>query len=414
VRKLKVCFILASFPSVSETFVLRQMTGLVAQGHEIMIYAGMRGDERTAHEALLRKGLLSRARFYHDKPAARWRRLLKGIWLFLKMLGRAPGVAFAAVNVFRYGREASSFNLLFKAHAFLEAGDFDVILAHFGQNGLVGLQMKELGALKGKLVTVFHAVDLTAFVRREGADVYEQLFKKIDLALAISVHAKDRLVSLGCSLPKIRIHRIGVDVARAPAVPSPFGGPAVKLLSVSRCVEKKGLADALDAVAILCREKGAYEYIIVGDGPLRPALEERARALGIDQHVHFLGAQTTERVRSLMAGADILLAPSVIAANGDEEGIPVVLMEAMAAGLVVVSTITGGVGELLQDGVTGFAAPPHDPRALAETIAWMPGNRAAVMAVTARARAFVEEHHDAHKLDQQLDALLTEVVDGRC
>ncbi len=408
---MRICFIVGSFPSLSETFILNQVTGLLERGHTVRIYAGSRSSEAIAHEDVQRYGLLSLTRFYHDKPSSRFVRFLKFLFLFPGIFLRAPMPVLRALNVLRFKREAWSLNLFFKTYAFLEVRDYDVALCHFGQNGLVGLLMKDVGALKGILVTAFHAADLEAFIRRAGRDVYRDLFQRGDLFLPVSDHARRKLLELGCPQEKIRVQRMGVEVHAHLPRPKAFGaaGP-LKILSVARLVEKKGISFGLEAVALLRRAGVEVDYTIIGDGFLRSALEAQARRSGLETCVRFRGWQEASVVAAGLDAADVLLAPSVRAKNGDEEGIPVVLMEAMVRGVCVVTTATGGIAELVIDQETGFLVPSNDGPALAQVLREVVERAQDMPAVVGRARQAVEARHEISALNRDLEKILLEMV----
>jgi colanic acid/amylovoran biosynthesis glycosyltransferase len=126
---------------------------------------------------------------------------------------------------------------------------------------------------------------------------------------------------------------------------------------VARLVEKKGIADAIVAMSHLILP---YEYIVVGDGPLRERLAQLAAARGVSSNVTFAGAQPASEVINILHSADVLLAPSVTAADGDIEGIPVSIIEGMSAGLPVVATRHSGIPEAVADGRSGFLVAEHD------------------------------------------------------
>jgi len=408
---MRICFIVGTFPSLSETFILNQMAGLLDQGHTIHIFAGTRSDDVIVHEDVIRSGLLNHVRFHNDKPRSPVARLFRFLMLFPSAMIRAPRPVLRSLNVFRFGREAFSLNLFFKTLVFLEAKDDDIIFCHFGQNGRIGLLMREVGALKGKLVTVFHASDITAYVWREGRSVYRDLFEKGDLALPISRYAKGKLLELGCPERRIQIHRMGVDLAQFRMIMRKrFGTPPLKILSVARMVEKKGLEYGLEAVAMLIRDGISCDYTLIGDGPLRRDLEARARGLKLEGHVHFAGWQDSGAVRRCLKDADVFLAPSIRAANGDEEGIPVVLMEAMASRVPVVTTPTGGIRELVEEGKTGFLVEEKNAHALAEKLKYLWEHPSVTEQVASGGRAIIEEQYNVETLNQVLIKLFTAVA----
>jgi len=144
------------------------------------------------------------------------------------------------------------------------------------------------------------------------------------------------------------------------------GFPVV--LSVARLIEKKGLGDLICACHILRQRGRAFRVEIIGKGPLRRALEARATELGIRDRVKFLGPQPQEFVRQAYERAAIFALPCVVTAGGDRDGIPTVLLEAMASGVPVVSTTVSGIPELVESGCDGLLVPPGNPAMLADAL----------------------------------------------
>jgi colanic acid/amylovoran biosynthesis glycosyltransferase len=214
-----------------------------------------------------------------------------------------------------------------------------------------------------------------------------------------------RLVDMGAPPDRVHIHPLGVDTRRfspAPRAASPRGR-RLHLLSIARLVPKKGIDDALRAVAAVRTRVPDVQFTIIGDGPLRDALESQAQALGIASHVRFAGWLTAPDVIARARTADVILAPSVTAPDGDAEGTPVAILEAQALGVPVVATRHAGIPEVVEDGVTAFLAPEHDVDGLAAAIISLsdPALRARMGEA---GRAFVERQHDIAVLNRALVA----------
>src|SRR5207253_10169038 len=132
----------------------------------------------------------------------------------------------------------------------------------------------------------------------------------------------------------------------------------------ARLVPKKGIEYAIRAVAKVVPQLAAdgrrVQYQIVGDGQLRDSLVQLTEQLGLDQSVTFLGWKTHAEVAALIAEADALLAPSITADDGDKEGNPVSIMEALAVGRPVFSTFHSAIPEIVRDGVNGFLVAERD------------------------------------------------------
>ena len=368
-QPLRIALVAGSFPKLSETFVLQQIVSLLAEGHDVRVFAFDKPDEGTIHDEVARFQLLERTTYLKSPRhiANRFKALLR------KLTRRSPE-------------------------------RFDAIICHFGTNGEKARIFREQGRFDGPLAVFFHAADLTVWLREQRPGFYAKLFADAELLLPISAHWKERLVELGAPLDKLIVRHMGVD-ATALSYEARRLGPQepLRLLSVARLVEKKGLEYALEALALARPRFGRpFEYHIVGDGPLRQRLEIKARALGLDAEVRFVGSLENNLVKQLMGSMHALLAPSVTAENGDKEGIPVVLMEAMARGLSVFSTQHSGIPELVRDGETGSCTPERDVEALATALVAWANAPESWPEVTARARRLVEGEFDVRSLTSGL------------
>ncbi|HEX5633749.1 MAG TPA: glycosyltransferase, partial [Gemmatimonadales bacterium] len=210
----------------------------------------------------------------------------------------------------------------------------------------------------------------------------------------------------------IVVHPTGIDLRRftfRPPVP-PVEGEAVRLVSVARLYEKKGLAYAIAAVGRL-RDAGVpVRYDIAGDGPMRAQLEGTIASRGLGDVVHLRGTMPHLEVRDLIDRSHLLLAPSVVAADGDEEGLPTVIKEAMAVGLPVVATRHSGIPELVIDGETGRLVPERDDEALACAVRDLLAERGRWGTYAAEGRAHVEREYDIERLNDRLVKLLRGMI----
>ena len=132
--------------------------------------------------------------------------------------------------------------------------------------------------------------------------------------------------------------------------------------------DNKGLDDLIAAAQILRRRGRSFRVEIIGTGPLKPALEAQVQRLGLQDRVTFLGAQPQEAVRPAYRRATLVALPCVVSADGDRDGIPNVLLEAMASGVPVVSTSVVGIPEWIQSGRNGLLVDPRNPAMLADAL----------------------------------------------
>ncbi len=396
---MRVAFVVGEFPLLSESFVLNQITGLIDRGHQVDIYAERRGGR--GHPDVDRYGLLSRARF-ENMPASR-------VWRALALPGRlaaaapAPAAVAGALSPRRHGLQALSLRLLYQALPFVRAGRYDAVHAHFGANGCRAAAMLELGLLSGPLITSFHGADIMAYPRQRGRDVYAPLFARGAWFLPVSDRWNAELVRLGCPADRIRVHRMGVDCERfrpAADIEAPRG--ELRVISVARLVPKKGLEYALDALALVGVRGRDATLAIAGAGPERGRLEDRARGLGLSDRVTWLGPVSHDRLPEVLAGADVFLAPSVTPPDGDIEGVPVAIIEAMASGLPVVATSHGAIPDLVSDQVTGLLAAERDAPGLAERIERLAADPTLRKRLGAAGRACVEREFEIGRLNDAL------------
>ncbi len=167
----------------------------------------------------------------------------------------------------------------------------------------------------------------------------------------------------------LRVRRIynGMDLERFPYA-SPETRPS-EIVAVGRLVEKKGFADLVRACAILREQGERFRCCIIGTGELEAELRDQIAALGLTAEVELLGARPQRELAGFLQNAAAFAAPCVVGEDGNRDGLPTVLLEAMALGTPCVSTDVTGIPEVLEDGVTGLEVPQHDPEALANALA---------------------------------------------
>ncbi len=227
--------------------------------------------------------------------------------------------------------------------------------AHFGTDGAVALEPARGANLP--LVVTFHGYDVSSYdhaLRRSPGgsfmlDHWEELMDQAAALVTVSEFLKGLLIDRGAPAEKVHVIPCGVDVESFRASdPDPDGG----LLFVGRLVEKKGLADAIDALSGMVK---APRLTVIGDGPLRTELQNRAAAAGVS--CEFLGVRTTDEIRAAMRACSAVVMPSRRAATGDCEGLPVTALEAGASGRAVVGYAHSGIAEAVLHEQTGLLAP---------------------------------------------------------
>lgn len=390
---MKIAFLVGEFPTISETFILNQITGLIDLGHDVEIFANEGNFNGKKHADVLSYNLRNRVHYF-NVPAQRIKRIVKATSLIITNFHKSPTKILKSLNIFKYGKQALSLNLLYAVINFLDK-DFDIIYCHFGPIGNLGVCLKQIG-IKGKVVTMFHGADIRLGIEK-GGSYYKKLFEDGDCFLAISRYNYKNLVRFGADPKKIISHPVGIDTNIFASSPTKELKETI-ILTVARLVEDKGLNYGLKAIKLL-KEKNPglkFKYRIVGDGPLKNSLKEIVKYLSLNNIVDFLGALEQKKVTKEMKKSHIFFLPSIA------EALPVVLMEAQSMRLPVVATQIGGIPEAIVDNKSGYLVPARDIKTMAEKMEYLIKNRRVRIEFGEYGRKFVKEHFNITRLNLRL------------
>lgn len=409
-KRLRVAYIVGAFPNLSETFIAKQIDGVAQRGHAVDVYTTCAAP---AQPTAATPAGVSIHRLYASPN--RLFAMGQVMALLLRCGWRAPQLVARVWRTMRQEGVAGSLRLLYAGLTLHTRGQpaYDAIHAQFGPFGLFALQLSELGVLRGPIVTSFRGYDAGKHLRVNATE-YQRLFRQGALFLPVSRTLAARLIAAGCPATKVRVHHSGLAVTqlryRERRIP-PAG--EVRLITVARLVEKKGIAYAIEAVARLLASGRRVSYTVVGGGPLQQELErlvQRHRATG---SIRLVGAKSHAETLRLLDSSHILIAPSVTAGDGDEEGIPNAAKEAMALGLPVVATRHGGIPELIDDGHCGWLVPERDVTALAARLQLLVDYPHTWSTATCAARVRVEALFDSERLSDELVELYASLAHAK-
>jgi colanic acid/amylovoran biosynthesis glycosyltransferase len=270
------------------------------------------------------------------------------------------------------------------------------------------LEVIDAGIVSGPMSVAFYGYDITRETRKHGERVYDRLFERASLLLPNSHYLATRLLEAGAPTEKVRMHRLGIRLDDFPFVDRRGrSGPPV-VLAVGRLVEKKGFEHLVRAMR-LAGDRNVFRARIVGDGPLRGSLEDLVESSGLSDRVEFLGWRNGREVSRLMAEADLFVAPSVTARDGDMEGMPLVITEAMATGLPTIGSRHSGIPEVVMDGDNGLLVDERDEQGLADALAFF-SDPARRMHAASAARQVAEDWFDSRKQGDELFELLESIA----
>ena len=391
---MKLLFLNRSFPVISQTFVLDHIAHAIGSGHQTAV-AALKLAKGVAHPVVERLALYDDIIYSRPIEVANLKRVVKGIAAHPK---RLPCAVY---------RSALGWPTLTETSVAMQlAYEPDVIIANFGPTGLSAVRLKETYFPKAKVVVVFHGYDVSGYLQKHGWSNYQRMAPSVDLAVCVNALWAE-ILGRNTTMKNIVVHHLGVDCASIGARPN-NRVPKQEILFVGRMTEKKGFSHLIAAMGILAKKGTALRVHAIGDGPLLDRYQSMVRERGLADMFVFHGAQTHGKVLSMMKDLDFLVAPSITAASGDQEGIPVVLMEAMASGIPVIATRHSGIPELVTDGESGLLVEERDDAALAASIEALAHDPELGQRLAVRASARVREHFNA----AQQSARFFELVEG--
>lgn len=405
---MKILFIVEHFPKLSETFVLNQVTGLLDLGHDVMVYAVGKWSDPVIHQDVEKYNLLERTWTVPNVPVPKVKRVLSALRYFPRLFKKCGLRAFYSISPLRHGKKAISLGLFYTCLPFLDREtNFDIIHCHFGDKGLLALAWRDMELLTGPISIVFHAHELAGLSDSEGRRMYGPLFSSNTLLLPISQRWRDRLIHWGANPERTIVHHMGVNPSKFDFINhTPEAGDSIQILSVGRLTEQKGFEYAVRSIALLRKRiRRELHYTIIGTGELEDMLKKLVVELDIDDIVTFAGPQPINVVGNYLQKAHIFLLPSVTAVNGFQEGIPVVLMEAMASGVPVVTTRHSGIPELVEHEVSGFLAEEFDVKALTMYMDRIISNTSLAKQLATTARSKVECEFNIKNLNSALETI---------
>jgi glycosyltransferase involved in cell wall biosynthesis len=388
--RLKVAYVMSRFPKLSETFVLGEILAVEEQGVEVELFPLLRERAEVIHPeaaALCRRArfqpflslpiLRSQLHYLHRAP----RRYFGALWALLRGTWGSANYFIGALGIFP--------KVVHDARL-MEADGIAHVHCHFSNHpAAAGFVINRLTGIPYSFTA--HGFDL--HVDRH------MLCEKVGGAafvVAVSDYNR-RLILEECGEragARVAVVHCGVDTdffrpGKAADPERPFS-----ILCVGTLHEVKGQGYLVEACRLLAESGANVACTLVGDGPDRAALVEQIAASGLEGRVTITGRRTRAEVAELLGRAHVLVSPSVPTAEGKREGIPVVLMEAMASGVPVVASGISGIPELVEDGKTGLLVPPRDPLALAEALRLLHDDPALCERLARAGRETVEREFD--------------------
>lgn len=400
--RLVVGYVVRKFPVLSETFILNEMLALEAKDVEVHVFPLAPTRDPRFHKDLCRlqatihyvpgpgdlRSLLRYARRQAKRHPRRYRRRLLAVLATGK-----PSLLWRFLQASYVGERARKVGV---RHLHAHFANRTATVAHQASH-LIGVPFSFTA----------HAFDM---FRKADGRVIERKMADARFTATVSEYNVGFLETLANgSKPRIELVRNGIDMNRF----APHGAPAADpftILAVARLVEKKGLPILIDACRIL-RDRGHdFRCEIVGKGRLRAALERMIRESELGERVHLVGPLPQHEVVERYHRAHVVALPAIVGSDGNREGLPVSIVEALACGVPVVSTPVTGIPEAVHDSVNGLIVPEGDPVALAQALERLMTDPDLLCRLRSAARESVRDEFEQRHTASRLLELFREAV----
>ena len=402
-----VAIVVRYFPSVSETFIVNQINGLIDAGVQVRLYAYKKREVPFIHNSLIKHDLLDKVNYFVEPP----KNILNRLFVFLKwslknIFKIKWQLFFKSLNVFKYGKDAYTLKLFFESQWFLIPYDFELIHAHFGMNGNRIAYVKASGVLPKsmKLITTFHGYDLVPNRIQLYKKEYKHLFKQANAFTVNTPYLESILNPINSNKTPCYILPVGLDTTFFKRKLSKKDSINFDIVFCGRLIKLKGPDLAIDILKKLI-ELG-YSNVrlyLVGDGPLRDQLKTQIKTNNLEHHIVLYGSLSQQKIINLFEQADTFLLPGRYdPETGRAETQGLVIQEAQAMELPVVVSDVGGMKYGVLQNKSGFIIKEGDLDGFVKVLESLILNPKLKVEMGREGRLFVKNNYHIQILTQNL------------
>lgn len=391
---MRIGYVVKRYPRYSETFVVTEILAHEAAGQEIEIFSLRRPEDTHFQDGIAR--VRAPVNYLSTDDSLRG----SDLWAAIEQTSQVLPNLWAALETAR-GEDVRQVYQAVRLACQVRLKGIDHLHAHFATSAATVARLAA-GFANVPYTFTAHAKDI--FHESVQSEDLQRKMRDAAAIVTVSDYNVQYLRRVYGAVAE-RIQRIynGLDLERFP-YSDPSDRPP-RIVSVGRLVEKKGFSDLIDACAALVERGCKLTCQIVGTGELESALRSQIARLGLESVVELMGPRPQNEMLTLVQGGSVFAAPCVVGEDGNRDGLPTVLLEAMALGTPCVSTDVTGIPEVLQDGVTGLQVPQHDPCALADAIERLLTDRSLRARLAVQARRQIEAKFNC----QQNAAMLRQI-----
>lgn len=401
-----VIYLVRSWPRLSQTFIVNEVLALERRGIDLVLFSLVRSGESVIQPQV--GEVHASVRYLEDRDSLRQRvaehatvwsaaplRYIRTALFAWRRGDLAEGYATTTtMGCFQYAVRVAAAIVRLRKHGTAPAH----LHAHFAHDpALVALLVRRLTRLPYSFTA--HARDL---VQIPPTSLETRVAEATALITCCEANADYIAASVPANLAPVRVIHHGVELDQFSPQPRPPAVVKLKLVTVGRLVEKKGFPDLLQALGRISASGRRITCEVYGDGPLMRSLLELRDSLGLGDTVHFAGEHRRETIIQALHSSDLFVLTPTVTEDGDRDGIPNVLVEAMACGLPVVTTSAGGIPELVTHGLNGFLTAPGDVASIENEITTLLDAPELRQRMGAAARRTVESGYDVNVAAEQL------------
>jgi colanic acid/amylovoran biosynthesis glycosyltransferase len=400
---LKILIITNTFPCKSETFIINHVAGLASKGLSITILA----KRKESFNIFLSKNIEV---IYFSSASRRFLSIFL-IANSLLFLFSHPFLFFKILSHVFFHHDFSILQI-FSIYKVLKKRTFDITHAEFGYLGNIAIALKSLKISIGSLCVSFRGEDISSHLIKNPS-VYKLLPQYCNVYLPVCTAFKNTLIEQGADPSKIKIYHSSIDISKFNYTPHQFSTDKISLISAGRFVKKKGFSLALDVVNKLKRNGFNVFFELIGDGPEKTSLLNKIKENDLDDNCILPGWLEHEVLYSHFIKSDIFISTNTTSSQGDKEGIPNVLKEAMASGLLVVAFKHSGIDEIIFNEKTGFLVTENDVSNMAEIITSIFLEKKEISHITKAARILVEQEYSFEKQTEIILSIYSSLIGSR-
>ncbi|SFC74067.1 colanic acid/amylovoran biosynthesis glycosyltransferase [Zunongwangia mangrovi] len=409
-KKLKIAFIVQSFPTVSETFVVNQIINLIDEGYDVTIFSFNKNTNPIIHKNVLDYKLIDKTIYWEETKISKIGRFIEFLTFLLK---NHEHISFRKIfrifNFKKYGKKALNLRNYTRYRWITKQASFDIFHAHFGPSGKYVAEMKSFGFFSNaKFITSFHGYDISPHLLSYYIADYKLLFSEVDL-LTVNTIYTEKLLRRITRKNKIEILPVGLNTRI-------FKGNAlsennkVQLLFVGRLISFKAPDLVIKIAEKLIQNGKQFHIDIIGEGVMYTQLEEYIHKNSLDNFIKLRGALSQEEIISYMSKSDIFIFPGIYDSNGRAETQGLVLQEAQAMELPVIVSDVGGMKYGMINNITGFVVEEKNIAGFVDKIELLIADKELRKEMGKQGRKFVVSNYDSKVLGNKLTALYDQIL----